>query len=274
MKKTLALLLSAFCLTAVLSAPAMALEYSFDGADAGQFAEPTSEETLSVGTRETVNIDRSKTAAIIPPSFGSPTSYTLNSGEYLTPNLVNQGNNVVKVTANGSTGVTVLPSTEIAGTGDSVVPPIMATTSYTAYTATSYTDVTSDLYFSGGELGTLSIPTINLTVKVYQGTDNTTLAKGAGHFTDTSAWDGNIAIAAHNRGVTNHFGQIHTLNVGDRVIYTTKLGTRTYEVSSVSKINVDDGNVLAASSGNKITLVTCVMNQPEYRWCVVANEVA
>ena len=32
--------------------------------------------------------DRSKNAAYIPPAFGSPTSYTLNAGELLTPNLV------------------------------------------------------------------------------------------------------------------------------------------------------------------------------------------
>lgn len=273
MKKILAFFLSVCCLAAVLSAPAMALEYNFGGAYVGQFAEPTTVETISVGTRETVNIDRSKTAALIPPPFGSPTSYTLNSGEYLTPNLVNQGNSVVPGAANSGTGVTVLPSTVIGETSDSFVPSIVANAAYNGYTATAYTDVTSDLYFSGGELGTLNIPTINLTVKVYQGTDDSTLAKGAGHFTNTSAWDGNIAIAAHNRGVTNHFGQIHTLNVGARINYITKLGTRTYEVSSVSKIGVDDGTILAASSENRITLVTCVMNQPEYRWCVVAREI-
>lgn len=274
MKKILAILLSALCLTSFPAAPAMALEYSLDGASAGQFAEPTTVETISVGTRETVNIDRSKTAALIPPSFGSPTSYTLNSGEYLTPNLVNRGSSAVPGAANGGTGVTVLPSTVIGETSGSFAPSIAANAAYNGYTATAYTDVTPDLYFSGGELGTLSIPAINLTVKVYQGTDDPTLAKGAGHFTNTSAWNGNIAIAAHNRGVTNHFGQIHTLNVGNRLIYTTKLGTRTYEVSSVSKISVDDGTILSASSENRITLVTCVMNQPEYRWCVIAREIA
>lgn len=137
---------------------------------------------------------------------------------------------------------------------------------------TKYTAVTSDLYYSGGYLGTLNIPSIGLTVRVYQGTDSAALVKGAGHFTNTSIWDGNAAIAGHNRGVNNHFGKIHTLNVGDTIKLTTKLGERSYEVYSVAKIGADDTSVLNDSTENIITLVTCVMNQPDYRWCVQARQ--
>ena len=52
-----------------------------------------------------------------------------------------------------------------------------------------------------------------------------------------------MAFAAHNRGVANHFGKIHTLSIGDKITYTTKLGTRTYEVYSVSKISVNDAGL-------------------------------
>ena len=41
---------------------------------------------------------------------------------------------------------------------------------------------------------------------------------------------------------------------------------------SVSKIGVDDTGVLSDSTENIITLVTCVKNQPDYRWCVQARE--
>ena len=57
----------------------------------------------------------------------------------------------------------------------------------------------------------LEIPSIGLSVNIYQGTDSAALKKGAGHFTSTSIWNGNVALAGHNRGVTNHFGKIHTL---------------------------------------------------------------
>lgn len=104
-------------------------------------------------------------------------------------------------------------------------------------TSGGYTYVTDDLYYSGGYLGTLKISAIGLSVKIYQGTGSSTLAKGAGHFTDTSIWDGTVALAGHNRGVNNHFGKIHTLEIGDKITLTTKLGTRTYKVTSVSKVS-------------------------------------
>ena len=125
----------------------------------------------------------------------------------------------------------------------------------------------------GYALGTLRIPAIGLSVKVYQGTDSATLAKGAGHFEDTSIWDGNVAFAAHNRGVNNHFGKIHTLALEDEITLTTKLGTRTYEVVSVSKVGETDRSGLAATTENRITLYTCVRDQRDYRWCVQAVEV-
>jgi sortase A len=269
MKKYLSCVFAACLLLAALSTSARAYEYDFSAPDAGLFAEPTSDSTIYVSTSDTTNIDRSKTAAVIPPTFGSPTSYTLNAGELLTPNLVNR-TNASSGTASVSTsaGVTAMTPTSIA-TPDNTFT--VSTSGSTSGTGTKYTDVTSDLYYSGGYLGTLKIPAIDLTVKVYQGTDTTSLAKGAGHFDSTSIWDGNIAIAAHNRGVNNHFGKIHNLTSGDTITFTTRLGTRIYEVYSVSKISNDDVSILDSTSENIITLVTCVMDQPQYRWCVRAK---
>lgn len=253
--KKLTILLAVCCVLTAFSIPAYAAEYTIDAPDAGLFGRPTSDDTIYVTTGEAADTDRSKNAALIPPAFGSATSNLPGSGELLTPNLV-QGANTGAV----SGGVTVMP------------PSIGANQTGTAYKPTGYTAVTSDLYYSAGHLGTLKIPEISLTVNVYQGTDSASLAKGAGHFSSTSIWDGNVAIAGHNRGVNNHFGKIHTLEVGDEITLTTKLGTRTYEVYSVAKIAVDDTTVLNDSTDNIITLVTCVMNQPAYRWCVQAKE--
>ena len=82
-----------------------------------------------------------------------------------------------------------------------------------------------------------------------------------------------MALAAHNRGVNNYFGQIHTLEIGDKITLTTKLGTRTYKVTNVSKVSETDRSGLAASSENMLTLYTCVRNQRDARWCVTAVEV-
>ena len=73
-----------------------------------------------------------------------------------------------------------------------------------------------------------------------------------------------MCLAGHNRGVNNHFGQIHTLTAGDVITYTTKLGTRSYTVTSVEKVPETDTIGTTASGDNRLTLYTCVRNQSAY----------
>lgn len=249
------LCLAALMLAAVCITPASALEYTMDAPDDYLFARPTSDSTIY--EQEDPNVDRSKNTALIPPDFGSPTSYLPGSGAALTPNLVPG--------ALDGGGL-------VSQVGSVTYPTVSTPSGWTGTTATGWTDVTSDLYYSGGHLGTLKIPAIGLSVKVYEGTSSKTLAKGAGHFEDTSLWDGNCCIAAHNRGVNNHFGKLHTLEPGDTITWTTKLGTRTYEVVSVQKVKETDTSGTAATSDNRLTLFTCVRDQRDYRWMVQAVE--
>lgn len=51
------------------------------------------------------------------------------------------------------------------------------------------------------------------------------------------------------------------------------LGTRTYEVTSVSKVSETDRSALAASQTNVITLYTCVRDERDFRWCVTGSEI-
>ena len=298
----LAMMLCAFCVT-----QASALEYTFDAPEDYLFGQPTSssqtpypslhpaDETHSfrcssssgcnryAGLQsewENPNVDRSKNTALIAPGFGTPTSYLPGSGEYLTPNLVPGAlsgglvNQVGSANINGGTaGSSVIPGQYPSVSGNvtmTQIPGGSPTDIAQGNTTGGYTEVTDDLYYSNGSLGTLKIPAINLTVKVYQGTDSAALKKGAGHFTNTSIWDGNACFAGHNRGVNNHFGKIHTLEVGDTITLTTVLGTRTYAVTSVEKVSVNDSSGTAPTTDNRVTLYTCVMNQPEYRWKVTA----
>lgn len=55
-----------------------------------------------------------------------------------------------------------------------------------------------------------------------------------------------------------------------RHTWTTKLGTRTYQVVSVEKVLETDTSSTTSTSGNRITLYTCVRDQRDYRWCVTA----
>ena len=280
MKKFWKPLILAAALTALCIAPAHALEYNIDGAEDYLFGRPTSDNTIYEW--ENPNVDRSKNTALIPPGFGTPTSYLPNSGEYLTPNLVPgalSGGLVNQVGSvgnpNGGTSTNTMGSgypTADTSVDSSGFPTVDTGVSGTGGQATAFTEVTSSMYYSNGSLGTLKIPSIGLTVGVYEGTGSAPLLKGAGHFEGTSIWNGNIAIAGHNRGVRNYFGKIHTLKSGDTITLTTALGTRTYAVTSVSKVSVNDTSGLSASIDNQITLYTCVENQPAYRWCVRAQE--
>ena len=251
-------ILAAALLGALAITPAYALDYSIDGPSTGEFGVPTSQAAVYVA-ENTANVDRSKAVALIPPTFGSPTSYLPGSGELLTPNLV----------GNAGAVSDVLPS----AMGVTILPPAIGEASAAIYQAMAYTAVTSNLYYSGGHLGALTIPSLNVSVKVYEGTDSTQLAKGAGHFPGTSIWDGNVAIAGHNRGVNCYFGDIHKLTQGATITLTTKLGTRTYAVTSVAKIGELDNSLLASTATNCITLYTCVRDEAAYRWCVRAVEI-
>ena len=50
-------------------------------------------------------------------------------------------------------------------------------------------------------------------------------------------------------------------------------GARTYSVASVEKVSENDISGTAATSENRITLYTCVKNEPDYRWCVKGVEI-
>lgn len=287
----------ALALCAVCAAPAHALDYNFDGPEDYLFAQPTSDSRIYEQAEK--NVDRSKNVSLAAPGFGTPTSYLPGSGEYLTPNLVPGAlsGGLVNSVAGNVAGYSSVPDS-----GSVTVPASGYSTSTTGFSATDfsadasdfsavdngsnftastihyanqtvgYTDVTDDLYYSGGHLGTLSIPAIGVDVKIYQGTDSGTLAKGIGHFTDTSIWSGNVCLAAHNRGANNYFGQIHTLSEGDTVTLTTALGTRNYAVTSVEKIDETDNSHTVSTSDNRIILFTCVRDERAYRWCIQAVE--
>lgn len=125
---------------------------------------------------------------------------------------------------------------------------------------------------SDGSIGTISIPSLNLTRKVWEGETTASMAKGVGHYSSTSGWDGNVGVCGHNRGSTYVIGAIKDLQVGDIITYTTVYGTRSYKVAFVKTISNNDWSYLQATADNRITLTTCLANHPESRICVQAVE--
>ena len=131
----------------------------------------------------------------------------------------------------------------------------------------------SDVLETDGSIGRLKINAIDLNLKVYEGTTEASMKKGLGHFVSSDYYEGNVCIAGHNRGVNSNFGKLKKLEIGDKITYKTKLGTKNYKVTSIEKISADDFSKLSATQKNKITLITCVENQPMLRLCVQAEEI-
>jgi len=245
-----------------MAAPALAAE-TFNGPDAGAFGKPTSVEadTVSGGApTEAGNINRSKDSAVVPPAFGSPGSYIPGTGESLTPGPAAGAGSA------GTGGVTYTP----ADPGGLTFPPA-TTESSSGFGYSNKFTLPDGLYYADGSIGTLSIPKLGVSAKVYETESLANLAKGIGHFKSTSCWEGNVGFAAHNRGLADYFGQIHTLKSGDKIIYTTKLGTRIYEVYFVGQIQETDFSRLGRTDQNIVSLFTCVRDIPALRCCVQAR---
>ncbi len=120
----------------------------------------------------------------------------------------------------------------------------------------------------------LEIPKINLKAQISYGTTKETMDKYIGHFDNTKYWSGNIGLAAHNRGYpVNYFGRLKELEIGDEIIYKTIFGIREYKVETVTIISDTDWSYLEDTNDNRITLITCVENEPSYRRCIQGIEI-
>ena len=187
MRKPMSMITLTLTLAMVLTLtamPAMAME-NVDGADPGNFGKASSVEEVQVvgsSATESDNINRSKDSAFVPPAFGSPTSNTPSTGEPLTPNISGVAPN-----PNGYT---------VASGGSSYINIVRGSTIYpnspdpsTTYTPSTKFTVPDGMYYSDNSIGTLKIPSLRLSVKVFEEESLENLKKGAGHFKSTSCWD-------------------------------------------------------------------------------------
>lgn len=120
----------------------------------------------------------------------------------------------------------------------------------------------------------LEIPKINLVAEIKEGTDEKTLNQYIGHFEETSTLDGNIGLAAHNRGYNvNYFARIKELTKKDKIFYTYKGKIVEFEVIDYGIISETDWSKLEKTEESKLTLITCVEDRPEYRRFVQAKKI-
>lgn len=117
------------------------------------------------------------------------------------------------------------------------------------------------------------IPKISLEAEISEGTSKSIMDRYVGHFEETSKCNGNVGLAAHNRGYdVNYFAQLKLLRCGDEIIYKFNDFEKTYIVVENRIIKDTNWSYLKNTDENRITLITCVENEPEYRRCVQGIE--
>lgn len=117
------------------------------------------------------------------------------------------------------------------------------------------------------------IPSISLEAEISETTTQETMNKYVGHFEETSKTIGNVGLAAHNRGYeVNYFSEIKKLKEGDEIVYKFYDFVKTYVVVDNKIIKDTDWSCFKGTEENKITLITCVENEPEYRRCIQGIE--
>jgi sortase A len=246
-----------------MAAPAFAYNYDFgSGPDSSMtFGGATSTDEPVSPDPMSENIRRNKdNSALPPPYFHGSGDIPTESSSLYHDNLRESGFVIAAQNLPAPGGEDYAPGS--AGVRAGLLPS----------TSQTVTQNTAPLYYADGSVGTLYIHKTGKTVTVYEGESLDNLKKGAGHFSATSAWDGNVALCGHNRGNWPYFSFVKDMQAGDKVTYTTKYGVRVYEVIGKEQIGEYDNSKLAWSPENLLTLITCIENTPELRWAATLKE--
>jgi sortase A len=111
-------------------------------------------------------------------------------------------------------------------------------------------------FASGGLIGRIDIPRLDISVVVIEGTGSTTLRRAVGHIRGTAlpGHPGNIGISGHR---DTFFRPLRNIRKGDVVTLTTLEGEYRYRVASTDIVTPSDVSVLDSNGRETLTLVTC-----------------
>jgi sortase A len=111
----------------------------------------------------------------------------------------------------------------------------------------------------GSAVGTVTIPSIDLSMVVVEGTGTAQLQAGPGHYSNTPlpGEDGNAAIAGHRTTYLHPFYNLNELVPGDSITVVTLQGIFLFHVTSSQSVLPSDVSVIAATTTPTLTLTTC-----------------
>lgn len=109
---------------------------------------------------------------------------------------------------------------------------------------------------AGTVIGRFEVPSLGISTPVLEGSDDATLARGAGHIEDTPfpGEAGNVGIAGHRDTV---FRPLEHVKKGEVLQITTAERVYRYTVARTLIVDPDDVYVLDDTKEPTLTLVTC-----------------
>jgi sortase A len=112
---------------------------------------------------------------------------------------------------------------------------------------------------TGALLGTITIPRLHESERLYEGVAAAVLARGPGHYpaTPLPGQPGTAAIAGHRVTHTHPFLRLNLLRRGDAVIVRTRNGVFRYRVYRMAIVRPNDTWVLRNGPREHLVLTAC-----------------
>jgi sortase A len=106
------------------------------------------------------------------------------------------------------------------------------------------------------KVGTITLPSLDLSWAIYEGTKEKQLSKGVGHYVGSvlPGIQDNSILSGHRTTVFNRLGE---LNQGDQIFVQTSAGVFTYQVREFRIVARTDQNVIMPTETAVLTLTTC-----------------
>ena len=131
---------------------------------------------------------------------------------------------------------------------------------FQSYEQSKFEDVTRkelpSLLLEGGVIGEIQVPRLQLKAIVVQGDSHTILRRAVGHIPGTAlpGAAGNVVLAGHR---DTFFRPLRNIRVGDAITLKTSDGAFQYFVESTEVVPASAIEVLNATAGRTLTLITC-----------------
>lgn len=119
------------------------------------------------------------------------------------------------------------------------------------------TEKVSKKYQEGEKIGTMILSSLKEYIPIYEGTNASVLAKGAGHYSKSALpgeQDNHVIISGHR---DTYFHSLKNLKRNDLITVETAKGTFTYFIKKFSVVPAQDYTILTPRSKPILTLTTC-----------------